>query len=224
MKKYFKPGILVLVLVVPALLFLFLKFFGQNHYNVRTYFPVSVDSVKVTGSVRLDTVFHEIPPFKFTSQDGEPVTNETFKDDIYVVDFIFTKCPNVCPKMTSQMTRVQDAFENNDEVKILSHTVDPKNDSAEVLNDYAAEYRAKKGKWYFVTGAKKELYDIARNGYYVTAVEGDGGKTDFIHTEKFVLVDQNRHIRGYYNSLDPEEIDRLIVEIKVLLYEKNRSK
>ena len=218
MRKYFKAGILIVVLVVPALVFLFLKGFGKNHYTLKTFYPVDFDTVQVNGENRIDTVFHQIPPFNLTSQTGEEVSNKTFENSVYVADFFYTKCPNVCPKMSSQLTRVQDAFENDSNVKILSYSIDPEFDTVQVLNDYAAMYGAKEGKWYFATGPKKEIYDLARHGYYVSATTGTGGEEDFLHSEKFVLVDKDRHIRGYYNGTDPEEVDRLILEIKILLY------
>lgn len=224
MRKYLKAGILVLVLVIPALVFLFLKQFGQNHYAVRKFYPTKIDTVKVNGQVKLDTVFHKIPPFKLIDQSGNVVTNKTFDHSIYVADFFYTKCPNVCPKLSSQLSRVQDAFENNNDVKILSHTVDPTHDSAEVLTDYASSYGALAGKWYFVTGSKKDIYDLARNGYFVSATTGTGGEEDFLHSEKFVLIDKNKNIRGYYNGTDPEDVDRLILEIKILLYEDKLDK
>jgi len=218
MRKYLKAGVLVFALLVPALVFLFLKNFGKNHYSLKTYYPVEIDSVNVNGEVKLDTVFHQIPPFDLISQTGEKITNATFDNTIYVADFFYTKCPDVCPKMSSQLSRVQDVFEGNDQVKILSHTVDPNYDSAEVLTDYGSSYGAKEGKWYFATGNKKQIYDLARYGYFVSATEGTGGSEDFLHSEKFVLVDKNKHIRGYYNGTDPEDVDRLILEIRVLLH------
>lgn len=224
MRKYLKAGILVLVLVVPALVFLFLKNFGQNHYSLRTYYPVKVDTIVVDGEEKLDTAFHVIPPFDLVSQSGEKITNSTFDNSIYVADFFYTKCPNVCPKMSSQLSRVQDAFENNEDVKILSHTVDPNFDSTKVLSDYGSAYGAKEGKWFFVTGDKKQIYDLARYGYFVSATEGTGGSEDFLHSEKFVLIDKEGHIRGYYNGTDSEEVDRLILEIRILLYQDNVKK
>jgi protein SCO1 len=223
MRKYIKVGILILVLVVPALVFLFLKGFGKNHYTLKTYYPKDINEVKVDGKTIYDTVFHKIPSFNLTSQTGAPVTDHTFDNAIYVADFFYTKCPNVCPKMSSQLSRVQEAFEDVPMVKILSYSIDPEYDTAKVLNDYASMYGAKEGKWYFATGSKKEIYDLARNGYFVSATTGTGGAEDFLHSEKFVLVDKDKHIRGYYDGTNQEDVDRLILEIKVLLSaEKNK--
>jgi protein SCO1 len=217
MRKYIKAGILILVLVVPALAFLFLKGFGKNHYTLRTYYPKDIKEVKVGGKTKYDTVFHKIPSFSLTSQNGEPVTDKTFDNTLYVADFFYTKCPNVCPKMSSQLSRVQEAFEDVPMVKILSHSIDPDYDTVKVLNDYASMYGAKEGKWYFATGSKKEIYNLARNAYFVSATTGTGGEEDFLHSEKFVLVDKDKHIRGYYDGTNQEDVDRLILEIKVLL-------
>jgi protein SCO1/2 len=125
--------------------------------------------------------------------------------------------------MTSQLQRVQEAFINNPEVVIMSYTVDPKNDTVEALQNYAEQYGAIKGKWYLMTGEKENIYRLAKKGYYVTAKEDNVQSANledkFVHTDKFVLVDKKGHIRGFYNGTDPKEVEKLILEIKVLLNE-----
>ena len=117
--------------------------------------------------------------------------------------------------------RVQFAYKDDPEVMILSHTVDPEGDSPSVLRAYAKEHNAIKGKWYFLTGDKKALYDMARNSYFVTAMPGDGGADDFIHSEQMVLVDKEKRIRGFYDGTDYGEMTKLIDEINVLKKEEN---
>jgi len=119
--------------------------------------------------------------------------------------------------------RVQNAFKDEADVVIISHTVDPENDTPPVLAKYAEKHKAIVGKWFFVTGDKKQLYDLARNSYYITAMPGDGTGDDFIHSEKMVLIDKDKRIRGFYDGTDYFEITRLIEEIKVLQYEYSKK-
>ncbi len=231
MSKFAKAGILLAMLVVPALFFLFLKGFGTNHFALPRYIP-RIDSATgqivmttrvVNGKEIQDTVFQTLPAFSLINQEGKPVSLGTVQGKIHVADFFFARCPGICPRMSSQMQRVQDAFLNNSEVVILSYTVDPKHDTVQALQNYAAQYGAKPGKWHLLTGEKSEIYNLAYNGYKVTAKEHDSTSTSledqFVHTDKFVLVDKDGVIRGYYSGTDPEEVDKLIGEIKILLYE-----
>lgn len=174
-----------------------------------------------------DSIYHTIPPFSFVNQDGEIVNDKDYNGKIYVADFFFTTCDNICPKMTKQMYRVQEAFRESPNVMLLSHTVDPETDSVQVLAAYAKEMNADTRKWNFVTGGKKELYDIAYSGYFLNVLEAPedaGGENDFIHSETFVLVDPGKHIRGLYDGTNPAEIDRLIHDIKVLEQEISKEK
>jgi protein SCO1 len=220
MKSPMRTGILLLLLVVPVFVFLFLKKFGKNHYSIRKYYPVAIDSTGKTS----DTTFHKIPAFSLTNQENENITEQDVRGKIVVADFIFTRCPTICPKMSTQMTRVQDAFTKQNEVKLVSFSVDPERDSVEVLQDYARKYKVRSDKWNLLTGNKKDIYDLARYGFKVSALMGDGGPEDFIHTEKLILVDKEGIIRGYYDGTDPEEVDRLIVEAKILIYEYSNAK
>jgi protein SCO1/2 len=231
MPKYIKAGLLITLLVIPALAFLFLKNFGKNHYSLPRYIPqidsatgtIQMETRLVNGEELTDTVFHKIPNFRLTDQNNNEVTLAVTKGKIHVADFFFARCPGICPKMSSQMQRVQEAFKNYPDVVILSYSVDPEHDTVEALSNYAEQYEAIPGKWYFLTGDKEEIYRIAKKGYYVTAKEdktGSGSLEDmFVHTDKFVLVDKNNVIRGFYNGTDPEEVDKLILEIQVLLAE-----
>ena len=142
------------------------------------------------------------------------------KGNIKIVDFFFVDCKTICPKMSSQLERVQKKIQTVKNVVILSHTVNPEQDSVSVLKRYAEEHGAIQNKWHFLTGDKKELYKIAREGYLVNALQGDGGPDDFIHTELFVLVDQNNRIRGFYDGTSAGAVDTLIDELKVLLKEE----
>lgn len=166
-----------------------------------------------------DTVYHQVPAFSFVNQDGEITNQEDVNGKIYVADFFFVKCEGICPKMAKQLQRVQQRFRNDSTVMFISHTVNPEEDSVEVLARYAAELKADTKQWTFVTGGKKELYDMARNGYYLTVLKGDGGPDDFIHSENFILVDPGKRIRGIYDGTNPAEVDRMMRDIAMLKQE-----
>lgn len=167
-----------------------------------------------------DTIYHSIPPFQFINQDGKPITDKTFEGKIYVADYFFTTCQSICPKMATELQRVQDKFAyTNGMVQILSHTVNPENDSVPVLKAYSELVHADNSMWNFVTGDKKQLYDLARKGYLLNAMEGDGGPDDFIHSELFVLVDREKHIRGIYDGTNIKAVNDLLDDIKVLMAE-----
>ncbi len=204
--------ILFLILVVPAAGYLLLRT-GTNHFKP---LPIFGERYEEAG----DTVYHTVGDFSFTNQFGDTVSSESLKGNIKIVDFFFVDCKTICPKMSSQLERVQKKIQTVKNVVILSHTVNPEQDSVSVLKRYAEEHGAIQNKWHFLTGDKKELYKIAREGYLVNALQGDGGPDDFIHTELFVLVDQNNRIRGLYDGTSAGAVDTLIDELKVLLKEE----
>jgi protein SCO1/2 len=165
----------------------------------------------------------KVTAFAFTNQDGKTVTNEDVKNKIYVVEYFFTTCKGICPKMNENMTQVYQAFRGNDDVMILSHTVDPKKDTIEAMKAYSLRFDADGKQWMFLTGDKKELYDMARYSYLVTASDDTASvdiESDFIHTDRFVLVDRWGRIRGQYEGTDKGAINQLIGDIKELLQEK----
>lgn len=225
-----KAGILVATLLVPALLYLLLRFGTQNHYVLPRYLP-KIDSARgepLMGKVRLadgreviDTIYNRIPPFQLIDQDGKQVDQSIVKGKIYVADFFFTRCISICPKLSSQLTRVQDIFRKRSDIVFLSHSVDPEHDGPAQLKAYAKKYEAIPGKWYFLTGKKSTIYDLAMHGYYLPVVDPGvkAGSPDetFIHSEKLVLVDKEGIVRGFYDGTDKEDVDRLILEIRVLL-------
>ncbi|PCJ80806.1 MAG: SCO family protein [Flavobacteriales bacterium] len=219
-KRSYKKGfVLFFILLFPSVLYLFLSS-GNHNFTLPIFGPRHPVEANENGETRTDTIYHTIPEFEFVNQYGEKVSHKDFEGKIYVTDFFFTTCKSICPIMSNHMSRVQDSLVNMKDVLFLSHTVDPEYDSVHVLLDYAQTMGAEKGTWHFVTGEKKELYNIARKGYFITAMEGDGGPEDFIHSEKFVLIDKQGRIRGYYDGTDEEDIDRLLDEVKVLKFEE----
>lgn len=163
---------------------------------------------------------HIIPDFKLTDQNGDTITNKTFENKVYITDFFFTSCPGICKKMTSNMFLLQKEFIDNKDVLLLSHSVMPETDSVSTLANYAEAYEINNLKWHLVTGDRKEIYNLGRNSYFV---EEDLGlkkdENDFLHTENFILIDKNRHIRGIYNGLNKTAIKQLITDINTLLKE-----
>lgn len=164
--------------------------------------------------------YHTIPEVQLTSQDGKPFATSSYNGKVSIADFFFASCGGTCPRMTSQLSRVQAAFPNNPEFKIVSFTVDPVRDSVAALQAYAERFKADTAQWKFVTGPKKSLYDLARFGYFLPVEPGNGDTEDFIHSDQLILVDRNAIIRGYYNGTDSAAVDSLISDIRILLKEK----
>ncbi|MBX2901813.1 MAG: SCO family protein [Cyclobacteriaceae bacterium] len=166
--------------------------------------------------VGTDTVYHTIAPFQFTDQDGAPVTNATFKDQIYVADFFFTSCRTICPIMKTQMLRVYQATAEMPDVKILSHTIDPEYDTVALLHDFAERLGVTSNRWHFVTGEKDSIYKIAQTSYFATAMEDKSEPDGFIHSGAFLLIDKKQRIRGKYDGTKEPDVNRLIADIKKL--------
>ncbi len=211
-KKSSKRILAVLgILFFPGLFWLLLST-GKNHFRPLPFYVV--DHVTEKG----DTIYHSVPSFSFMNQEGKTITDKDLSGKIYVANFFFVTCPSICPKMTDELRRVQDAYRGNDEIRILSHTVNPEQDSVAALNEYAIKHGADNKQWWFLTGNKDSIYTIARNGYLVPAAQGKTAN-DFFHTQDLILIDKEKHIRGIYDGLEPAEVDTLIDEIKLLMHE-----
>lgn len=168
-----------------------------------------------------DTVFHTIPPFEFTNQFDEKVSQDLYKGKVYIADFFFTTCPGICPIMTGELERVQKDLKTLDsQVLILSHTVDPESDSTAALLAYGNKKGADFDTWNFVTGSKSSLYQMAES-YLVVANHTPGEEMEFVHSDKLVLVDRKGRIRGLYSGIETREVDQLIKDVKILLNEDN---
>jgi protein SCO1 len=219
-----KALVLGLLLLVPILVFIFIATFGEHHFSLRTYFPVVDDAGEVVYDTKGDTIFKTVPDFSLITQEGETLSqSKDLSDVIYVADFFFATCPGICKKMSSQLTRVQEAYRDNPQIKIVSITVNPEQDSVSVLKSYADRYDAIPNKWYFLTGPRNDIYKLASEGFYLP-VQQVPGQMDFIHSEKFMLVDKEQRVRGIYDGTDYKDVDRLILEINVLLDEYSKNK
>lgn len=188
------------------------------------YHPNQLDPRLVDKSIKGRKGEHHIMPFSLSDQLGNTYTLDSVGERIIVADFFFTTCATICPKMTVQMTRVQDAFLNEERMIILSHSVTPEIDSVEVLAAYAERNGARPERWRFLTGPRKQIYALARRSYFAAMDEGDGGPDDFVHTENFVLVDPQRRIRGFYDGTNTQDVDRLIGDIRKLINEVENNK
>ena len=161
--------------------------------------------------------FHKIPDFTFINQLGDTITQNTFKDKIYITDFFFTSCPGICPQMTGNMGKLQEEFKDDSDVLLLSHSVTPSYDTVSILRSYADQYEVIDNKWHLATGDKSAIYDLGRNHYFVeNDIEGAKNVNDFLHTENFLLIDRNKHIRGIYNGLNRASLNQLITDVKAL--------
>jgi len=159
----------------------------------------------------------DLTTLKYLNQSGNEVTMNTYSDKILVVDFIFTHCPTICPDMTANMRKIQKVHAEEGDIQFLSFSVDPDRDSIQRLQYFADLFDADTSRWHFLTGDKKNIYRIAREGFTVTAMEGDGGPDDFIHSPIMVLLDKKTNIRGFYDGTDTSAVQTLITDINQLL-------
>lgn len=215
-----------MAILIPLAGYLIVDHYGKNIVHVpRFYIAERVDSVVKDGKMTYDTIYHQVKNFTLTNQLGEKVNLDDAKNRILVVDFFFTSCPTICPTLTANLKIVQEAFNTHDTlIQILSLSVDPERDTVQKLKHYADKHNIDPKNWWLLTGDKKEIYDIARHEFFVNAVQGDGGPDDFIHTEKFVVIDKDRYIRGYYNGLDTNDVRRMVNDIAVLHIAKDKKK
>lgn len=210
--------------IVFSILSLIIVFIIYNILDVEQplpiYQPTMVNEELVDSSIQHQRKYHTIADFKLVNQNGDTITQDTYKDKIYVADFFFTTCTTICPIMTGNMADVQKVIKKDDDVMLLSHTVTPEIDSVVQLKKYAMEKGVIDAKWNLVTGDKKQIYDLARKSYLAVKTAGDGGPFDMIHTENFMLIDKKRQIRGFYDGTNKEEIQRLLKDIKQLKKER----
>jgi protein SCO1/2 len=211
--------VLVCILLVPVLIFLFLKGFGTNSYELPVFFEKGVDNPFQECPIT-DSTQHFIPDFNFINQEGMVVDRTKMDGKITVVDFFFTSCPSICPQMSREMERVNDMFRDEAKVQIMSFSIDPDYDTPTILKPYAEDHGAVSGKWDFLTGNKSEIYNLARCGFVIPTLDGLGIPDNFVHSDKFILIDEQGRIRGYYSGTSREDVDLLILETKILLHGK----
>ena len=215
--KYRKFFIVLIVFSVVTISLFYSALKPQKTLPI--YNPADVNPELVDSTVQYKSKYHTIADFSFVNQNGDTITQKNYEGKIYVADFFFTTCGSICPKMSTNLSEVQKAVLNNPKVMLLSHTVFPEVDSVSVLKAYAVKYGVVDSKWNLVTGDKKEIYTMARKSYLAVKLGRPDQLYDMVHTENFVLVDQKRRVRGFYDGTNKEEIKRLIEDIDFLSQE-----
>ncbi|UII79501.1 SCO family protein [Flagellimonas sp. CMM7] len=210
-----KPFMLLLLSLVIVLTVLF-TVLEPVEEKLTVYNPVDVHPELVDKSLQGIDKNHTVADFELINQNGETITQDAYKNKVYVTDFFFTSCPSICPVMTNNMAKIQNEFLSDDNIMLLSISVTPNVDDILKLRDYADNKGVIDSKWNVTTGNKQHIYQLARKSYFAVTDEGDGGLQDFIHTPNFILVDKQKQIRGIYNGIDDNEILRLINDIKIL--------
>ncbi|QNM85386.1 SCO family protein [Polaribacter pectinis] len=223
--KFFKKSLptLIFLVVFSAVAIPVFYHLLKVDKKLKIYNPVDVNPRLVDESILHVTKNHRIADFELTNQNGEIITNNNYKNKIYIADFFFTRCQTICIAMAYNMSELQDFYKNDNNIMFLSHSVTPVIDSVSVLKEYADRKGVIDGKWNVTTGSKKHIYELARKSYFAVLDEGNGDENDFIHTEQFVLVDKERRIRGYYDGTEKEDMEKLKKDI-TLLKEEYASK
>ncbi|MDT0642524.1 SCO family protein [Zunongwangia sp. F363] len=175
---------------------------------------------KEISSNEKDTLYQTIPDFSFINQDSLLITSNTFANKIYIADFFFTSCTTICPIMKNEMQKVYNKYKGNPKVAFLSHSIDPSHDSVPVLKAYAKNLEINNDQWHFVTGDQEAIFEMAQKHYMVSALEDSTVPDGVLHSGAFILIDEQKRIRGYYDGTNPEEVDKLIQDIPLLLHDK----
>ena len=194
--KFFAVFFLTLSIIIISIFYQIMK----PKKVLKIYQPADVSAELVDSTLQYVKKYHTIADFSLANQNGKTITQEDYKDKIYVADFFFTTCQSICPIMTDNMVKIQEKLKNDDEVMLLSHTVTPEIDTVAQLKKYALEKGVNDTKWNLVTGDKKEIYNLARKSYLV-AKDIPYSDNDLVHTENFVLVDKKKRIRAQILSL-----------------------
>lgn len=210
--KYFAIVFAILSLIIMSIIY--------NIYDVYKplpiYQPAMVNTEMVDSTIQYKKKYHKIADFSLINQNGHTITQDSYKDKIYVADFFFTTCQTICPIMTDHMVLIQKEIMNDADIMLLSHSVTPEIDSVAQLKKYALKKGVIDTKWNLVTGDKKQIYNLARKSYLAVKTSGTGDEYDMIHTENFMLIDKKKQIRGFYDGTNPDDISRLLEDIEIL--------
>ncbi len=224
---------IVIALLVPFSGYLIMKKVSETALDMpRHYYYDTVMTRMENGKQLTDTVWHPVADIQLTNQLGRSVSlHKNTKGKVIVADFFFTRCPSICPYLTANMKRLQDALAAKDRfkelnpafVQFISFSVDPDRDSVSVLKKYADKFGVDPDLWWLLTGPKKEIYDFALNELKMGLVDGEGVDSNFIHTQKMVLLDKYHVVRGYYNGLDSVDLAKLANDIVFIMLEKDKD-
>jgi protein SCO1 len=230
---------LLLGVFIPVMAYFIMKFIPTNEMPHRLFYDKVETTVK-NGKESTDTIWQKVPDFELTNQLGQKISWKDLQGKIVVADFFFTRCPVICPQMTRNMKRLQDAVKKNvrvgpkdaDFVHFISFTVDPLHDSVQQLKKFADRYQINPQNWWLLTGSKKEIYDLALKGMKM-GINDTEIDTSFIHPQQFVLIDKERVIRSrkdafgnvdLYNGLDSADVKNIAEDIILLTLEKEKNK
>jgi protein SCO1/2 len=217
---------ILVVLVVPLASYFWVNSLSKDAVAMpKRYFYDSVGTTTIRGKTVPDTLWHKIRPFKLVNQLGDSVGLEDLQGRVIIADFFFTSCPSICPTLTRNMKKLQDSFKKTDSlVRFVSFTVDPMRDTVEKLKAYGDRYSIDHDTWWMLTGPREEIYDIALREFKANIAQEEGVDTNFIHTDKFFLLDKDRVLRGWYNGLDSVRLDKLIKDVVLLNMERDKKK
>jgi len=221
-----------MAVLIPLISYLIVKNASDGAITMpHRYYYDSVAVKMKDGKQVDDTIWHRVNNISLVNQLGQNVSLDSLNGKVIVGDFFFTHCPNICPTLTHNMKQLQDALKQKDETKradtsfvhLLSFTVDPKRDSASILKKYADRFGVNPDVWWLLTGSKKDIYDFALNELKMGIADGDGADSNFIHTQKIVLLDRQHIVRGYYDGLDSASLSKLANDIGLIILEKDKN-
>lgn len=224
---------ILIALMIPLVSYFIVKTKSEQDIHMpRHYLPESVENGTRQGKKISDTAWHRVANLNLINQDGHAVTLDSLRGKILIADFFFTRCPTICPGMTENMKRLAASIHNgkrvgdktNKLVHFLSFSVDPERDSVERLKYWASRFQVNPEQWWLLTGNKKDIYNFALNELKIGLIDGEGVDTNFIHSDKFILIDSNRHVRGYYDGLDPASLSELSKDLVMLTMEKDPNR
>src|ERR1700722_9146787 len=222
----------LLAIMVPLISYLIVKRASDHTIGMPgKYYYDSVVSVIRDGKTIDDTIWHSVEDFKFQNQLGRTVSLADLPGKVIVADFFFTRCPSICPKLTANIRKLQDALSSKDQFKqlnpafiqFLSFSVDPERDSVEVLKAYGNKFGINPDVWWLLTGPKKQIYDFSLNELKLGLADGEGVDSNFIHTQKIVLLDKEHVVRGYYNGLDSVDMSKMANDMVFIMLEKDKN-
>ncbi len=220
----------MLAILLPLVAYFIVKNKSETAVQMpRHYLPDSTVTITKNGKRVEDTAWHQLIDFSLSNQEGKKITWENLKGKIVIADFFFTHCPTICPGLTLNMKRLAESIHNgqrvgdrtNKQVHFLSFSIDPERDSVERLKYWADRFQINPENWWLLTGDKKEIYNMVIDEMKVGLVDGNGVDTNFIHSDLFVLIDSNRHVRGYYHGLDSVSLQHLSRDLVLLTMEKD---
>ena len=216
MKAIFKRVLIIVLLFAVAMTIRYFYVVNQNE-KLPIINPADIKSKDfISDSLAQIKTGHTIRDFKLINQNGDTVTQKIFKNKIYVANFFFATCTGICPNMNGGLKTVYDEYLGDSSIGFISHSSLPNEDTVPVLKAYAQRFGAQLPQWQFVTGNKKEIYDLARNFYLMAETKNEGLEFDFIHSRYLALIDTHKRIRGYYDGTSTDDISKLIEDIAML--------